>query len=180
MRILTSLLKNNFFLLVVFISLISGTIYFNIDRIKKAKISHFCIEKIEFDGNEHVPDVLLLKTSGLRYKGNIFNQSLDVVKKKLEHISWIHSVAIRRKLPDTIYITVSERTPIAILQSKHKLYLVDTNGKILENDGIGDFSNLPIVIGKGAEKEASQLLCCLDKFPKIQKQIVFAVRIGGR
>jgi cell division protein FtsQ len=50
----------------------------------------------------------------------------------------------------------------------------------LENDGVGDFSNLPIVIGEGAEKETDRLLCCLNKFPKIRKQLVFAVRIGKR
>ena len=51
---------------------------------------------------------------------------------------------------------------------------------MLENDGIGDFDNLPIIIGEEAEKDAANLLNYLDKFPKIRKQLVYAVRIGKR
>jgi cell division protein FtsQ len=142
--------------------------------------SKFCLRKIEFDGNERVSDTLLLITSGLKLKSNIFSCSVHDVKDRLDNIAWVKSVAVQRKLPDTIYVRIAERTPIAILQSKYKLYLIDSDGKILENSGVGSFNNLPIVVGEGAEKEADQLLRCLDKFPKIRKQLVFAVRVGRR
>jgi cell division protein FtsQ len=159
---------------------ISGGIYFFSDKITKSKNTEFCIKKIEFDGNDRVKDVILLKISGLKYKSNIFALSVHEVKRKLENIAWVKSAIVQKKLPDTIYVRIAERTPIAILQSKYKLYLIDTEGKILKNDGIGSFNNLPIVIGEGAEKEVGRLLNCLDKFPKICRQLVFAVRIGKR
>ncbi|MDR2766439.1 MAG: FtsQ-type POTRA domain-containing protein, partial [Holosporaceae bacterium] len=137
LRYITPILKNNLFLTVLFLAAVAGGVFFNFDRIAKTKNSIFCIKKIEFDGNERVPDVLLLKTSGLRYKGNIFAMSLEAVKERLENVAWIRSAVVQRKLPDRICITVAERIPIAILQSKHRLYLVDAEGKILENDGIG-------------------------------------------
>ncbi len=158
----------------------AGVCYFNSEKIYRANRECFFIKKIEFDGNDRVPEILLLKTSGLRYKSNIFSASLDDVKKRLESITWIRSVTVQRQLPSTIYIRVAERTPIAILQSKQKLYLVDAEGVVLENDNIGDFDNLPIIIGEEAEKDATNLLNCLDKFPKIRKQLVYAVRIGKR
>jgi cell division protein FtsQ len=179
-RYLIPILKSNLFLLTAFLSAIVGGVYFNLDKIAKSKNADFCIKKIEFDGNEKVQDAILLKASGLKYKSNIFAPSIDEVKRKLENIAWIKSVVVQRKLPNKIYVRVAERTPIAILQSKYKLYLVDADGKVLENDGIGNFANLPIIIGEGAEKEADKLLRCLDKFPKIRKQLVFAVRIGKR
>ena len=156
-----------------------GFIYFK-DKINKVHIDRFSIKKVEFDGNEHVPEIILLKASGLKYKSNIFFQSITDVKKRLESISWIRSVEVQRKFPDKIYIRVSERTPIAILQSKNRLYLVDSEGVVIKHDGIGDFSNLPIIAGAGAEKEAASFLNCLNKFPKIKKQLVFAIRIGKR
>jgi cell division protein FtsQ len=179
-RYLISVFKSNLFLFVILAGTVFGSIYFHLDRIAKFRSTEFCIKKIEFDGNEKVPDVLLLKTSGLRYKSNIFAPSIYDVKRKLENVAWIKSAIVQRKLPDTIYIRVSERIPIAILQSKYKLYLIDSDGKILENDGIGNFSNLPIVIGKGAEKEADKFFHCLNQFPKIRRQLVFALMIGKR
>lgn len=141
---------------------------------------YFLLQKIEFDGHEQVPEILLLKASGLRYRNSIFATSIHDVKDKLEKISWIKSVIVQRKLPGKISIRIAERTPIAIFQSRHKLHLVDSDGVILENDGIGNFSNLPIIAGEGAEKEVDYFLHCIDKFPKIRKQLVFAVRVGQR
>jgi cell division protein FtsQ len=164
----------------VFGGIIGAMIHFYLDDFLKTRNSEFCIKKIEFDGNDRVPDVLLLKISKLKYKSNIFACSIQDVKSKLEEIAWVKSATVQRKLPDTIYVRISERIPIAILQSKYHLYLIDSDGKILENDYIGSFGNLPIVVGEGAEKEADQLLQYLSKFPKIRKQLVFAVRIGKR
>jgi cell division protein FtsQ len=174
------ILRSNFFWLALFIVGISSACHFYGDEISKIKTDRFVIKKVEFDGNERVPDVLLLKVSGLRYKTSVLSPSIHDIKSKLEGISWIKSVVAQRKFPDKIYVRVSERIPIAILQSKYKLYLVDSEGVILEHDGIGNFNNLVIIAGEGAEKEASHLLYCLDKFPKIKKQLVFAVRIGRR
>ncbi|MDR0753084.1 MAG: FtsQ-type POTRA domain-containing protein [Holosporaceae bacterium] len=180
MRYVTVIIKSNLFLLTAFIGGIAGTAYFYFDKITKSQNTLFCVKKIEFDGHERVPEVLLLKVSRLKYKSNIFALPISKVKERLENISWIKSVIVQRKLPDMIYIRIAERTPIAILQSKRKLYLIDTEGKILEHDGIGNLGDLPIVIGDSAEKEADRLFSCLDKFPKIRKQLVFARRIGKR
>ncbi|MDR0555888.1 MAG: FtsQ-type POTRA domain-containing protein [Holosporaceae bacterium] len=179
-RYLIVIIRSNLFLLIAFTGITYGVFYFYYDRVIKSSSSVFCIKRIEFDGNERVKDVLLLKASGLKYKSNIFAVSIREVKKKLENIAWIRSVVVQRKFPNKIYIRVAERTPIAILQSKYKLYLIDADGKILENDGVVDFSNLPIVMGEGAEREADRLLCRLDKFPKIRSQLVFAVRLSKR
>lgn len=172
-----SLLKSNLFLIFLTIAVGAG-VWFYEKPIELPK--EFRIDKIEFDGQEHVPEVLLLKASGLRYKKNIFNTSVNDVKKKLEQISWIKSASVQRKLPNKIYVRVAERVPIAIYQLNYKLYLLDIDGKILENDGIGNFDNLPIIVGEGAEKVARRFLYVLEKFPKIQNQLAFAVYIGKR
>lgn len=154
--------------------------YFNIDKISKCVFPPFIIQKIEFDGNDHVADVLLLKVSGLRYKSNIFSYSMDDIKKRLEKIAWVRSVIVQRRLPNRIAIRIVERVPIAILQMNHKLHLVDADGQVLEHDGIGNFDNLPIVVGEDAGRETPALLDSLNKFPKLRRQLVFAVWIGNR
>jgi cell division protein FtsQ len=174
------LLFSNFFWFFAAILAVSCVCYLNLEKITKKKVDRFLIKEIEFDGNEKVSDILLLKASGIRYKTNIFSYDLSNIKNKLEHVSWIKYVIVQRKLPHKIYIRIAERVPIAILQSKYKLYLIDSNGVVLDHDGIGNFPKLPIVIGKGAEEETAKLLQYLDKFQKIKNQLVFAVRIGKR
>lgn len=174
---IVSLLKSNLFLILLTVAVGVGVWFYE----KPIKIpSDFRIEKIEFDGQEHVQEVLLLKASGLRYKKNIFDVSVNDVKNRLEQISWIKSASVQRKLPNKLSIRVSERVPIAIYQSNYKLHLLDIDGKVLENDGIGNFDNLPIIVGKGAEKSARHFLYVLEKFPRIKKQLAFAVFVGER
>jgi cell division protein FtsQ len=179
-RYLLPIFKSNLFWTAAFVGAIAAFAYYNADKIAKTQTDYFRIKKIVFDGNEKTRDAILLKASGLTYRSNIFAYSVDGVKRKLENVPWIKSATVQRKLPDTIYIRVAERTPIAILQSKRKLYLVDADGKVLEDDGIGNFGSLPIIIGDGAEKEADKLFRCLERFPKIRKQLAFALRIGKR
>lgn len=172
--------KSNLFWFSLFGGAIAAVWYFGADKISRVGLPYFKIQKVEFDGNDHVPDVLLLKASGLRYKSNIFAYSMDDVKNRLEKIAWVRSVIVQRQLPDRICIRVAERIPIAILQMNRKLYLADIDGHVLEHDGIGNFDSLPIVVGEGAGPETPQLLDCLDKFPKLRKQLVYAMRVGNR
>ncbi len=171
------LFRSNLFLILLTVAVGGGVWLYE----KPTKIfDDFRIEKIEFDGQDHVQEVLLLKASGLRYKKNIFDISIDDVKNRLEQIAWIKSASVQRKLPNKIYVRVSERVPIAIYQSNYKLHFLDIDGEILENDGIGNFDNLPIVVGDGAEKVIRHFLYVLEKFPRIQNQLVFAVFVGKR
>lgn len=180
LRPINIMLKNNIFWWLLFFVGVFCAVYFLKDSFIKTSQGYFALKKIEFDGNEQVPEVLLLKASKLRYKDSVFSSDISDVKERLEKISWVKSVAVQRKLPGKISIRIAERTPIAIFQSQHKLHLVDSDGIVLDNDGIGSFNNLPIIAGEGAEKEVFNFLQSIDKFPKIRKQLVFAVRVGQR
>lgn len=174
-----SLLRSNLFL--VFLTIIFCYIAcINFNSKKSNILNEFRIDKIEFDGNERIPEVLLLKASGLKYKSNIFAVPINDIKRKLEQVSWIKSVSIQRKLPNKFSIRIAERVPIAILQRDYKLYLLDDDGKVLEHDGIGSFGNLPIVIGGEAEKAVKHLLFVLNSVPKIRNQLAFATFVGKR
>lgn len=180
LRLIKFLFKSNFFWYFLFFLGVGGAVFYNFEKLLHSKNDYFCVKTITFEGNERVSDVLLLKTAGLRYNINIFSQSLKRAKDRLETVSWVKSATVRRELPDKICIRVVERTPIAILQAKYKLYLVDADGFILENDGIGDFSRLPIIVGEGAAAEIGNFLKFLEKYPNIRKQLVFLVRVGKR
>lgn len=174
------LMKSNFLWWSVLFACIFRCVFLMKDNFIRFSRDYFSLEKIEFDGNSHIPEILLLKASKLRYKDSVLLADVYDIKDKLEKISWVKSAIVRRKLPRKISIRIAERVPIAILKSQRKLYLVDSEGVVLDNDGFGNFSHLPIVAGEGAEKEVSHFLQCIDKFPKIKRQLVFAIRVGQR
>lgn len=179
-KIVWKVLSNNIFWFAVFFTGVTVAFFILSANFVKTKTKYFSIKKVEFDGNDHVPDILLLKASGIKYNSNIFAYSLKDIKERLERKSWVRSVVVQRKLPNKIYIRIAERVPIAILQTNNKLHLIDSDGKVLEHDGIGNFNNLPIIVGENAGPSTPAFLENLEKFPKIRRQLVFAIWVGNR
>jgi len=57
---------------------------------------------------------------------------LEKIRESVETLPWISEVLIRRRLPDTLIVEVTERKPMAVAGVDNKLYLVDREGIILD------------------------------------------------
>ena len=57
---------------------------------------------------------------------------LEKIKESVETLPWISKVIIRRKLPDTLIVEVTEREAVAVAGVDNKLHIVDSQGIILE------------------------------------------------
>jgi cell division protein FtsQ len=73
---------------------------------------------------------------------------LDRVRTLVESESWVKEATIRRKLPDGLFIHVTERQAVAVAAIDTELYLVDGEGVILDRPSSQHFSlDRPIVKG---------------------------------
>jgi cell division septal protein FtsQ len=79
---------------------------------------------------------------------SILTADLPGYRRRVLESPWVEDVAIRRLLPSTIEIFVSERRPIGLSRLRGQLYLVDRHGTIVDEFGpqYADF-DLPIVDG---------------------------------
>ncbi len=79
---------------------------------------------------------------------SILTADLDGHRRRLLDSPWVEQVAMRRLLPSTVEIFVSERRPIGVSRLRGQLYLVDRHGTIIDEFGpqYSDF-DLPIVDG---------------------------------
>ncbi|MFK8040399.1 MAG: cell division protein FtsQ/DivIB [Rickettsiaceae bacterium] len=112
-------------------------------------------------------------------KISIFAIDINELKYHILTDPWVKKVEIQRKLPHILYINITEREPIAIWQINKKLYLIDNEGyKITSN--LGKFSNLPHIVGKGANIYANTMLMQINNYPMLQKNFKSAVRYGER
>ena len=70
----------------------------------------------------------------------------------------------------------------AFPSSRHRPYIVriDRDGGVVTNEDLGNFANLPVVVGEGAPEHARTLLDELEKYPGLQSHVVAAVRVGDR
>lgn len=84
---------------------------------------------------------------GLR-GANILSADLESYRARLLESPWVHGVAMRRVLPSTIEVFVSERRPIGLCRLGTQLYLLDRTGTIIDEFGpqYAEF-DLPIIDG---------------------------------
>jgi cell division protein FtsQ len=110
------------------------------------QISHLVVR-----GHERLStgEVLAL-VDGLRGE-NILGVELEAWQRKLLSSPWVESATMRRVLPSTLEITVSERRPMGIGRLGTAMYLVDARGVIIDEYGpaYADI-DLPIIDGLGA------------------------------
>jgi cell division protein FtsQ len=90
------------------------------------------IDRILVHGNHQLSqrDVLGL-LHGLR-DSNVMLADLDGWRKRLLRSAWIKEASLRRELPGTIDITLAERDPLGIGRINDKLYLVATDGVVID------------------------------------------------
>jgi cell division protein FtsQ len=109
------------------------------------------VDRIIVRGNEHLSDgEVLVVLSGLRGESLMWTD-LDVWRRRLMASPWVRDAALRRSLPSTVEVLVSERRPIGIGRVGGEMYLVDERGVIIDRYGpqYADF-DLPIVDGLSA------------------------------
>lgn len=89
----------------------------------------------------------IINDSGIFVGENIFLCDQDNVSEKItQDFPYIESVAIDKKIPDTVTLMVKEVTPVGYVQYGDKYVVISTNGKVLE---ISDqpVDNLAVISG---------------------------------
>ncbi len=109
------------------------------------------IDDIVVHGNEHLSagEVLALMP-GLR-GASILSADLDDRRRRLSASPWLTGGTLRRRLPSTIEVFVTERRPVALARFGGRLFLLDASGVVV--DGYGPrFAHLDFPIVDGLEK----------------------------
>lgn len=106
--------------------------------------------------------------------------NVAAIRERLLAFGWVKDARVSRRLPDTLVIDIVERTPSALWQNKQQLTLIDDGGVVLDRVPVSKMPDLPLVIGAGANKRASQLKTILADAPSMQAQLASATWVGGR
>ena len=144
------------------------------------------IDEITVRGNTRLSrgEVLAL-VGGLRGQSLVWTD-LDHWRQRLLASTWVRDAALRRSLPSTIDVLVSEREPIGVGRLHGDMYLIDERGQVIDQYGPQYVDlDLPIVDGLlvastdggGPEVDeasawlASRLLAELASAPSIGRRV---------
>lgn len=138
------------------------------------------LENVMIEGQHNLSTEDIAVTLNADVGTPLLSIPLEHVRETLLKNDWVKDITIERRFPNTIYIGVTERKPIAIWQQNKKLYLVDDEGKTITPNDITKFMGLQHIIGSDAPIHAASLAEYTAADEELKKHIVSAVRYGER
>ncbi|MDL1958478.1 MAG: FtsQ-type POTRA domain-containing protein [Deltaproteobacteria bacterium] len=106
----------------------------------------FRVSQVLMKGCNHLTEEEVLQLSDVTAQDNLLSLDLKSIATSIEAHPWVHTVEVKRKLPDHLMITIKEHTPVALLNSD-KMYLLDEQGKIIDELSTKEPISLPIITG---------------------------------
>ena len=163
----------------------SGVISRGLDSIWKETVIQTAdlglrVDQVLLLGRHNASRSDIIQTVGLKRGDPILGFQINTLHKRLNKLPWVRDATIKRKLPDTVEIYISERQPMVIWQRKKRLYLIDTAGVSITSKGLDRFQDLLIVVGEGAPKATPTLLATIASQPSLVNKVVAATLIGKR
>lgn len=103
-------------------------------------------------GNERLSKGEVLAVLGGLRGESLLWADLGVWRRRLLASPWVRDAALRRSLPSTVEVAISERQPVGIGRINGDMYLIDDTGAVIDQYGpqYADL-DLPIVDGLAAD-----------------------------
>ena len=138
------------------------------------------VTDIRVEGRETTDRGTILAALAVERGTPILAVSPQLAKRRLESLPWVRSAAIERRLPDTIFVRLVERKPLAVWQHGGRIELIDRDGKVIPVKDLDAFARLPTVVGEDAPSRAAALIDMLASEPDLVARVSAAVWVGGR
>ena len=123
-----------------------GLVGFFICRHWACQSDLFRVCQVLVNGCDRLTEEEILELSDVTDQDNLLSLDLKLIATSIEAHPWVNTIEVKRKLPDHLIITIKEHTPVALLNSD-KMYLVDKQGKIIDELSIDEPVSLPIITG---------------------------------
>ncbi|MBN8531377.1 MAG: FtsQ-type POTRA domain-containing protein [Alphaproteobacteria bacterium] len=138
------------------------------------------LKHVVLDGREHTDVKEVQEAVALTRGVPLLSVSLEEIRARLEDLPWVRSASVERVLPSTLVIHLQERVPIALWQMQGRLALVDRDGAVIGAENVGEYAELPIIVGENAPKNTADLLQTLLTEEELYKRVTSAIRVGDR
>lgn len=115
-------------------------------RARLSSLRLFRIEIMQVSGNRTLTSANVLATAGLRTGESLIGLDLAAARARLIADPRVREASLRRRLPGTIVVEITERVPCVIVRADRD-YLVDAEGAIVAEAAPGTRSDLPVLMG---------------------------------
>ena len=91
----------------------------------------FKAETVVVEGTSRYTDAEIVAASGVTAEDNLLLLSRTAVSERImDRLPYVQDVVVRRKLPDTLYLTVDEASAAGLVYDGETLWIISPNGRV--------------------------------------------------
>ena len=138
------------------------------------------LERVRLEGVSPFAEADVLRAAGVTRDMPLAGLDLPAVRERVEQVGWVRSARIARLYPDTLVIAAVERPRLAVWQDGGQARLIDADGQVIPEADPARFSDLPLVVGEGANEAAAAILPLVQARPRLMGRLEALVRVDAR
>jgi cell division protein FtsQ len=152
-------------------------------------IAPFPLKDVTVDGRRHVTQDAILKALDVRRGQSLVSVDLHGARQRLERIEWVEHAAVERRWPDTIHVTLRERSAVALWQNEIvagngtrtvEYVLIDRLGRKVRTIDPAESQVRLLLAGDTAPEHLAELLLLLQDARPIRERVRGASYVGLR
>ncbi len=140
----------------------------------------FRIDAVSLTGSKEVSREEILTTAGVTGRASLLFLDADAARARLLANPWIADAAVLKLYPDRLQITVTERLAFALWQKDGRVSVIAEDGTVLEPFVEDRYRTLPMVVGRGAARQAKGFLAVITRHPDVQNQLRASIFVAER
>jgi cell division protein FtsQ len=145
-----------------------------------ANAAGFRIAAISLTGPKEVSREEVLTIAGVTGRASLLLLDADAARKRLLANPWIGDAAVLKLYPDRLQITITERQAFALWQKDGRVSVIAADGTVLEPFVEDRYLGLPLVVGRGAQQQASDFLAVINRYPDIRAALRASILVAER
>ena len=138
------------------------------------------LDRVHIEGESAEASAAIQRAAQLQPGQAMTSIDLDAIRQRVEGVGWVKSAKVVRLLPNTLIVHVTEHDRLAIWQAGGRNMVIDSHGQVIRGADAGRYPNLPLVVGKGAEQAASEVLPLIAQRPRLLTRLEALVRVDER
>lgn len=140
----------------------------------------FSLRRVHVTGASAEATPAIRQALGLTSGQPMVGLDLDAVRQRVQAVGWVKEARVVRLLPDTLVVDVTEHDRLAVWQTGGRAHVIDARGEVIEGADAGRHPELPLVVGKGADQAAADVLPLIAQRPRLMGKVDALVRVDER
>jgi cell division protein FtsQ len=140
----------------------------------------FAITAVSVSGASQVSREQAIAIAGVTGRSSLLFFDAEAARAQLLANPWIADAAVLKLYPDRLQIAITERRAFALWQRNGRVNVIADDGTVLQPFMEPRYRGLPLVVGRGAERQAKDFIGVIDRYPEIRSALRASVLVAER